>query len=69
MVLSVYGMPMERYVLTQLVTDVSGTPTTTTDTSTHANYLTNTAAEDLQTLTVNDYTFICNRNRNVAYTT
>lgn len=53
--------------VTQLVTDVNGTPTTTTDTSTHVNYLTNTAAEDLQTLTVNDYTFVCNRNRTVAY--
>ena len=53
--------------VTQLVTDVSGTATTTTNTTTHDNYLRHTDAEDLQTLTVNDYTFICNRNRTVAY--
>ena len=39
----------------------------TTNTTTHGNYLTNTAAEDLQTLTVNDYTFVCNRNRTAVY--
>jgi len=38
-----------------------------TDTSTAANYLTHTDAADLQTLTVNDYTFVCNRNTTVAY--
>ena len=54
--------------VTQLVTDVSGTPTTTTNTSTHETYLTHTDAEYIQTLTVNDYTFLCNRNTTVAYT-
>lgn len=39
-----------------------------TNTSTATNYLTHTDAEDLQTLTVNDYTFVCNRNTTVAYT-
>ena len=53
--------------VTQLVTDVNGTPTTTTDTSTHQNYLTNTSEDQLQTLTVNDYTFIANRERTCAY--
>lgn len=54
--------------VTQLVTDVNGTDTTTTNTTTHENYLTHTDAEDIQTLTVNDYTFLCNRNTTVAYT-
>jgi len=39
-----------------------------TNTSTGANYLQHTDAEDIQTLTVNDYTFLCNRNTTVAYT-
>ena len=39
-----------------------------TDTSTAANYLTHTAAEQLQTITINDYTFVCNRTTNCAYT-
>ena len=53
--------------VTQLITDVSGTATATTDTSTHENYLTNTSEDQLQTLTVNDYTFISNRERTCAY--
>lgn len=46
------------------VTQLSGV----TDSSTGANYLQHTDAEDIQTLTVNDYTFLCNRNTTVAYT-
>ena len=35
---------------------------------TTANYFTHTAAEQLQTITINDYTFVCNRNVKCAYT-
>ena len=46
------------------VTQLSGV----TSTSTAANYFTHTAAEQLQTITVNDYTFVCNR-KTCAYDT
>lgn len=55
------------------VWNVDGTPATVTqlsgvtNVSTTDNYLTHTAASDLQTLTVNDYTFISNRTQTVAY--
>ena len=39
-----------------------------TNTSSGANYLRHTNADELQTLTVNDYTFVCNRNTTVNYT-
>ena len=56
------------------ITNVDGTACTVTQltgvtaNSTGANYLSHTAAEQLQTITVNDYTFVCNRNTNCAYT-
>lgn len=55
------------------VWNVDGTPAAVTqlsgvtEASTATNYLTHTAASDLQTLTVNDYTFISNRTQTVAY--
>ena len=39
-----------------------------TNTSSGANYLQHGNADELQTLTVNDYTFVCNRNTTVNYT-
>ena len=56
------------------INNVDGTACTVTqlagvtDTSTVANYLTHTAFEQLQTITVNDFTFVCNRTTNTAYT-
>lgn len=57
------------------INNVDGTACTVTQltgvtqNSTVANYLSHTAAEQLQTITVNDYTFVCNRTATCAYNT